>query len=66
MNPKLFLALILFFAIFVNLLLTVREGACSYVDETDNVEYTGAPTSKQNSLEKRGAPVKGTSPSAEK
>ena len=65
MNPKLFLALILFFSILVNLLLTVKEGACSYVDEGSNIEYTGAPSSKQNSLEKRGAPVRGSSPSTE-
>ena len=50
MNPKLFLALILFLSILINLLLTVREGACSYVDEGDNVEYTGTPGSKQNSV----------------
>lgn len=62
MNPKLFLALILFFAIFINLLLTVREGACNYKDD---VEYTGAAGSKENSLQKRGAPVKGSSPSPE-
>ena len=65
MNPKLFLALILFFAIFINLLLTVREGACNYEDEGDNVKYTGAAGSKENSLQKRGAPVKGSSPSPE-
>jgi len=62
MKPKLFLALILFFAIFINLLLTVREGACNYEDD---VEYTGAAGSKENSLQKRGAPVKGSSPSPE-
>ena len=72
MNPKLFLALILLLSILINLLLTVREGACSYVDNGGSggssggePEYTGAPGAKQNSLEKSGAPVSGTSPSTE-
>ena len=65
MNPKLFLALILFLSILINLLFTIREGACSYVDGTGEPEFTGSPGSKENTLEKKGAPVSGIVPSAE-
>ena len=62
MNSKLFLGLILLSAILMNLFFSVKEGNCSFEDTDKEPEFTGGPSSTDNSLQKKGAPVKNARP----